>query len=88
LDNRINEAICRSMEQKFYELDYNKKSRNISHEDLLSKEEIEGINEINELRTEMLKESSYNLSKSLKSNPMIRYSTLTCPLVVGRLILQ
>ncbi len=66
-NNRINESVQSSMEQKFYKLGYNKNSRNISQKDLLSEEEIDAITEINELRTESLKESSYNLIKSLKS---------------------
>lgn len=83
-NNRINESIERSIEQKFYKLGYNKQSRNISLEDLLSKEEIEAITEINELRTEMLKEASYHLIKSLKSNPDNRIFYLNMPTGSGK----
>lgn len=83
-NNRINKFIQRSMEQEFYKLEYNKQSRNISLENLLSKEEIETITEINELRTEMLKEASYNLLKSLKSNSDNRIYYLNMPTGGGK----
>ena len=83
-NNRINDSIERSMEHEFYKLSYNKQSKKISLEDLLSKEEIKTINEINELRTEMLKESSYNLIKSLKSDPDNKIFYLNMPTGGGK----
>ena len=83
-NNRINKSIERSMEHEFYKLDYNKQSETTSLEDLLSKEEIKTITEINELRTEMLKESSYNLIKSLKSNPNNKIFYLNMPTGGGK----
>lgn len=83
-NNRLNESIQRSMEQEFYKLEYNKQSKNILFKDLLSKEEIETITDINKLRTEMLKESSYNMIKYLKSNPNNRIFYLNIPTGGGK----
>lgn len=74
-NNRINNKIINSMKQKFYELSYNKKCKDISSEDLLSDDKINFLSNINDLRTEMLKEASFNLQNSLKkdSNKKIFY---------------
>ena len=65
-NNRIDDEITNVMKQKLYELYCNKKCKDISGEDLLSADEINSLNDINNLRTEMLKEASFNLTNSLK----------------------
>lgn len=67
-NKRVNETMQNLMKQNFYELDHNKKCKDISSEDLLSEDEINSLNDINNLRTEMLKEASFTLTKSLKTD--------------------
>lgn len=83
-NNRINEEIINAMEQKFYELDHNKKCKEISSEDLLSEDEINSLSKINDLRTEMLKEASFNLTKSLKMDPDKKIFYLNMPTGGGK----
>ena len=83
-NNRLNYSMRTSMENNFYKLEYNKESENILSEDLLSKEKIDALTEINDLRTEMLKESSYNLTKSLKLDPKNKIFYLNMPTGGGK----
>ena len=83
-NNRINDEIIDTMEQKFYELDHNNKCREISSEDLISENEINSLIEINDLRTEMLKEASFNLKKSLKADPTKKIFYLNMPTGGGK----
>lgn len=83
-NNRINDKIINAMEQKFYKLNYNKKCKEILSEDLLSEDEINSLNDINDLRTEMLKEASFNLTKSLKTDPTKKIFYLNMPTGGGK----
>lgn len=83
-NNRINDKIINTMEQNFYELDYNRKCKEISSEDLLHKEKINSLSDINVLRTEMLKEASFNLTNSLNADPNKRIFYLNMPTGGGK----
>ncbi|PKL66470.1 MAG: hypothetical protein CVV28_10740 [Methanobacteriales archaeon HGW-Methanobacteriales-1] len=80
-NNRIITSLRNSMEQNFYEFDYNKE---ISSENPLSEDEINSLVDINDLRTEMLNESSLNLIESLKSNSDDRIFYLNMPTGGGK----
>ncbi|WP_424354517.1 CRISPR-associated helicase Cas3' [Methanobacterium sp. MBAC-LM] len=83
-NNRINDKIINKMAQNFYKLNYNKKCKEISNEDLQSQDEINYLTDINDLRTEMLKEASFNLTKSLKSDPTKKIFYLNMPTGGGK----
>ncbi|MDO5836356.1 MAG: CRISPR-associated helicase Cas3' [Methanobacterium sp.] len=83
-NNRINDEIINSIKQKFYELSYNKKCKDISSEDLLSDDKINFLSDINDLRTEMLKEASFNLKNSLKKDPNKKIFYLNMPTGGGK----
>lgn len=83
-NNRIIVSLQTSMKQKFHELDYNKKCKEISSGDMVSDDKIHSLIDINDLRTEMLKESSLNLIESLKSNPDSRIFYLNMPTGGGK----
>jgi len=83
-NNKIDNKIKMSMNQKFYKLDYNKESKDITQGNLLSDEEIKFLTNINDLRTEMIKEASLNLTQSLKSNPNSRIFYLNMPTGGGK----
>lgn len=83
-NNRIIVSLQSSMKQKFHELDYNKKSKEISSRDLVSEAKINSLTDINDLRTEMLKEASLNLIESLKSDPDNRIFYLNMPTGGGK----
>lgn len=83
-NNRINAEITNLMEQNFYKLDHNNRCREISSKDLLCEEEINSLSHINDLRTEMLKEASFNLIKSLKADPNRKVFYLNMPTGGGK----
>jgi CRISPR-associated endonuclease/helicase Cas3 len=83
-NNRINESMQNSMEENFYKKSYNKESKILSDLDLLSNEEIELLDDINDLRTEMLKEASVNLTESLKKDPTKKIFYLNMPTGGGK----
>ncbi len=83
-NNRIIVSLQNSMKQKFHELDYNKKCKEISIGDTVSDNKIHSLIDINDLRTEMLKESSLNLIESLKSNQDSRIFYLNMPTGGGK----
>lgn len=83
-NNRIIDKLANIMEQEFYGLSYNKECEEISSEDLLSKDEINSLKDINVLRTEMLKEASFNLKKSLKADPNKKIFYLNMPTGGGK----
>jgi CRISPR-associated endonuclease/helicase Cas3 len=83
-NNRVDEKLGEKMSQNFYKLNYNKKCKEISSKDLLSEDEINSLNDINDLRTEMLKEASFNLTKSLKTDPGKKIFYLNMPTGGGK----
>lgn len=83
-NNRIDDRIRNVMNEKFYELDYNKKCKEISRVDLLFGDEINCLRDISDLRTEMLKEASLNLIESLKQDITKRMFYLNMPTGGGK----
>lgn len=82
-DNRVIVSLQRSMKQKFYELDYNKECKEISS-GYVSEDKISSLTDINDLRTEMLKEASLKLTESLKSDQDNRIFYLNMPTGGGK----
>ncbi len=83
-NNRIEDTTKGFMNQKFYELNYNNESKNITFDDLLSEEKLKVLTNINDLRTEMLKEASLNLIQRLKSNNESKIFYLNLPTGGGK----
>lgn len=83
-NNRITDKLKEKMNHTFYNLDFNKNCQIISNEDLLNEEKMIEIVDINVLRTEMLKESSYNMVNTLKSNQNKRIFFLNMPTGAGK----
>jgi len=83
-NNRITKKLNEKMKHSFYNVIFNKNFQTVSYKDLLNEEEIIKIPDINTLRTEMLKEASYNLINSLKSNPNKRILFLNMPTGAGK----
>lgn len=83
-NNRIEDTTKLHMNQKFYELDYNKESKNITSNDLFSEDKVKFLTDINDLRTEMLKEASLNLIQALKSNNESKIFYLNIPTGGGK----
>ncbi|MDR2624590.1 MAG: CRISPR-associated helicase Cas3' [Methanobrevibacter sp.] len=83
-NNRIDEKLKYKMNKKFFELDYNKSCEVISPEELLSNNEVSCLENINDLRTEMLKEASLAINKSLKSDKNKRIFYLNMPTGGGK----
>ncbi|WP_297897371.1 CRISPR-associated helicase Cas3' [Methanobrevibacter sp.] len=83
-NNRIDNILYGKMNQQFLKLEYNKSCKVISPEDLISNNEISNLKDINDLRKEMLKESSLNLNESLKNDKNKRIFYLNMPTGGGK----
>ncbi|MDR1820726.1 MAG: CRISPR-associated helicase Cas3' [Methanobrevibacter sp.] len=83
-NNRIGKKLKYKMNKKFFELCYNKFCEVTSPDELLSNTEISNLGNINDLRTEMLKESSLTIKKSLKSDKNKRIFYLNMPTGGGK----
>lgn len=81
-NNRITESMKSSMKETFYKKSYNKET--LSSLDVLSQEKIKSLEYINDLRTEMLKEASLNLTQSLEKNPSKKIFYLNMPTGGGK----
>lgn len=83
-NNRITPTMKDSIESNFNNFPYNKQCVNVLATDLLSGEKIRILDDINDLRTEMLKEASLNLTTSLKSDKNKRIFYLNMPTGGGK----
>lgn len=83
-NNRISESLKCLMKETFYQKSYNKKLKTLSSSDLLSKEEVKSLDEIDDLRTEMLKEAAVNLTQALEKDPSQRIFYLNMPTGGGK----
>lgn len=83
-NNRIKPMMKDSIEFNFNNLPYNKQCANVFATDLLSEEQIRLLEDINDLRTEMLKEASLNLTTTLNSDKNKRIFYLNMPTGGGK----
>jgi CRISPR-associated endonuclease/helicase Cas3 len=81
-NNRIDDTIRESMINNFHNVDYNRQFE--SSACVPSEEETGSLEDINDLRTEMMKEASFNLTKSLKEDPSKRIFYLNMPTGGGK----
>ena len=81
-NNRINDTIRESMMNNFHNVNYNRQFESSSG--VPSEEKISSLKNINDLRTEMMKEASFNLTKSLKQDVSKRIFYLNMPTGGGK----